>query len=81
MIRRALQRRIGRHPVWVWLLWAAATLALASSPIVFSDPGMWPFVFDPELLALLVIVCVRQGWFQAQVLLLSLRNTVQRVRR
>lgn len=73
--------RLRRHPPHVWLLWGLAILALSSCPILFSDPQLWPFLLDPELVALLVIVFIRQGRFQVEVLLLSLRNSLQRVRR
>jgi hypothetical protein len=72
---------VRRHPPHVWVLWILALVALSSCPILFSDPQLWPFVFDPELVALLVIVFVRQGRFQLTVLALSLRNTLQRIRR
>ena len=67
-----------RHPPHVWVLWILALVALASCPILFSDPGLWPFLADPELIALLVIVFVRQSRFQFTVLMLSLRNAFSR---
>lgn len=51
-----LQRRVFRLPLYVWLLWAVAAAVLAACPLLLSDPGMWPYLLDPELLALLVIV-------------------------
>jgi hypothetical protein len=30
-------------------------LTLAACPLLLSDPGMWPLLADPELLALVVI--------------------------
>ncbi|HVX47434.1 MAG TPA: hypothetical protein VHC49_26325 [Mycobacteriales bacterium] len=69
-----------RHPPYVWALWILALVALSSCPILFSDPQLWPFVFDPELVALLIVVFIQQGRFQLTVLLLSLRNGFSRVR-
>lgn len=53
---RALRRRLWRHPIYVWVLWAAAALVLAACPMMLSDPAMWPYLLDPELLALVVII-------------------------
>ena len=54
-----LQRRVLRFPLHVWLLWAVAAGVLTACPMLLSDPGMWPYLLDPELLALVVIVGVQ----------------------
>ena len=51
-----LSIRLAGHPLYAWLLWAAAALMLASSPVLLSDPALWRFLVDPELLVLMVIV-------------------------
>lgn len=42
------------------------------APMLLSDPGMWPFVFDPELLALVVIT----GAFYKRLEFASLQRSV-----
>ena len=51
-----LSIRLAGHPLYAWLLWAAAALVLASSPVLLSDPALWRLLVDPELLVLMVIV-------------------------
>lgn len=51
-----LSIRLAGHPLYAWLLWAAGVLVLASSPVLLSDPALWRFLADPELLVLMVIV-------------------------
>lgn len=55
-LRTWLRGRALGHPRWAWLLWAGAVAVLAACPMTLSDPAMWVYLVDPELLALLVIV-------------------------
>lgn len=57
--RRLFAHRILGKPLGVWLLWAAAVAVVAASPVIISDPGIWPYLVDPELLALVVVVGVQ----------------------
>jgi hypothetical protein len=45
-----------RHEHRVWILWAIGVLVLVMTPYALSDPALWIFVFDPELLALFTLV-------------------------
>lgn len=47
-----------RHERRVWILWAIGVLVLVATPYALSDPALWIFVFDPELLALAMLVGV-----------------------
>lgn len=49
-------RRVFGKPLGLWLLWGVAVGVLAACPVIISDPGMWPYLLDPELLALVVVV-------------------------
>jgi hypothetical protein len=69
-----VRKRLFGLPVGVWLLWAAAVTVLACCPVIVSDPGMWPYLFDPELLALVVVVGVRYSRLEAGVLWLRART-------
>ncbi|HEY1643101.1 MAG TPA: hypothetical protein VGG35_20590 [Streptosporangiaceae bacterium] len=53
---QVLRVRLAGHPLYVWLLWAAGALILASSPVLLSDPALWRLLVDPELVVLMVIV-------------------------
>jgi hypothetical protein len=43
----------------VLLLWAAAVVILVACPMMLTEPVMWAYLLDPELLALLVVVGIR----------------------
>jgi len=45
-----------RHERRVWILWAIGVVVLVLTPYALSDPALWIFVFDPELLALFTLV-------------------------
>jgi hypothetical protein len=45
-----------RHERRVWILWAVGAVVLVLTPYALSDPALWVFVFDPELLALFTLV-------------------------
>jgi hypothetical protein len=47
-----------RHERRVWIIWAIGVLVLVATPYALSDPTLWIFVFDPELLALATVVGV-----------------------
>jgi hypothetical protein len=47
-----------RHERRVWIIWAIGVLVLVATPHALSDPTLWIFVFDPELLALATVVGV-----------------------
>jgi hypothetical protein len=48
----------------IWVLWAIGALVLAACPMLLSEPAMWPFILDPELLALVIIVGAQYTGFQ-----------------
>ena len=50
-----LHETVTRHRPRVWLLWAAGTVLLLTSPFAICDPGVLMFVLDPELLALIAV--------------------------
>lgn len=68
LARRSFDHRILGKPLGVWLLWAAAVGVLAACPMIISDPGMWPYLLDPELLALVVVVGVQYTRLEIGVL-------------
>jgi hypothetical protein len=72
-VRSLLSRPIARHPLFVWLLWAAAASVLASCPMLLSDPAMWFYLLDPELLALIVIIGLRYARLELFVLWAQIR--------
>jgi hypothetical protein len=47
-----------RHERRVWIIWAIGVLVLVATPYALSDPTLWLFVLDPELLALATLVGV-----------------------
>jgi hypothetical protein len=47
-----------RHEHRVRVLWAIGVVVLVLTPYALSDPALWIFVFDPELLALFTLVGV-----------------------
>lgn len=63
-----LRRRLWGHPMYVWALWAAAALVLAACPMMLSDPAMWPYLLDPELLTLVVIIGAHFTMLQIELL-------------
>lgn len=44
-----------RHRLRVWLLWGCGVLALVALPVALVDPAVLMLLFDPELLALIVV--------------------------
>ena len=44
-----------RHERRVWILWAIGVLVLVATPYALSDPALWIFVFNPELLAVFML--------------------------
>ena len=75
-----LRRPFAGHPRWVWLLWAGAAVVLAACPMMLSDPALWMYVLDPELLALLVIVGFQYTRWEAGLLRLRVRSWLSRER-
>jgi hypothetical protein len=65
------EHRVLGKPLGVWLLWAAAVGVLATCPVIISDPGMWPYLLDPELLALVVVVGLQYTRIEIGVLRLQ----------
>ena len=47
-----------RHERRVWIILAIGVLVLVATPYALSDPTLWIFVLDPELLALATLVGV-----------------------
>ncbi len=72
--RRVLGGRLLGKPLGVWLLWAVAVGVLSACPVIISDPGMWPYLLDPELLALVVVVGVQYTRLELGVLRLQVRG-------
>jgi hypothetical protein len=68
-----LASRVFGKPLGTWMLWAVAVAVLASCPVIVSDPAMWPYLLDPELLALVVLVGVQYTRMELGVLRLQLR--------
>ena len=73
LARRLFEQRVLGKPLIVWLLWAAAVGVLAACPFMLSDPGMWPYLLDPELLALVVVVGVQYTRLEIGVLCMQAR--------
>ncbi len=78
VVATGLGRKVLGHPLYIWLIWAAAVLVLAASPMILSDPVLWFSVFDPELLALIVIVGIRYTGWEIGVLWLRIRDLLGR---
>ena len=57
----------------IWLLWGLGALVLAACPMLLSDPAMWPFILDPELLALVIIVGAQYTRLEFTMIRLRLR--------
>jgi hypothetical protein len=72
-VRGVLSRRIFGKPLGAWLLWAAAIGVLVSCPAMISDPGMWPYLLDPELLMLVVVVGAQYTRLELGVFWLQVR--------
>jgi hypothetical protein len=69
-----MSRRIARLPWYLWLLWGAAALVLVSCPMLMSDPAMWVYLLDPELLVLVVVIGLQYTRLEAGVVWLQLRT-------
>lgn len=63
-----VRRRLWGHPIYIWVLWAIAAGVLAACPMMLSDPAMWAYLLDPELLALMVIIGVRYTRWEIELL-------------
>jgi hypothetical protein len=53
---RRLRSIYRRHERRIWILWAIGVVVLVLTPYALSDPALWIFVLDPELLALFMLV-------------------------
>ena len=51
---------------------------LAACPMLLSDPGMWPYLLDPELLALVVIVGARYSRIELTLARIRLEGLIRR---
>jgi hypothetical protein len=60
-------RRVGGFPLRVWLLWLVAVIVLVSCPMLLSEPAMWCYLLDPELLVLVVVIGVRYTRLQLEL--------------
>jgi hypothetical protein len=78
-IRAALSRTTLGHPCYVWLVWAAAAAVLAACPMMLSDPAMWLYVADPELLALIVILGIQYTRLELAILGVQARAVLSQV--
>lgn len=68
-VRRLLRHRLLGRPVWVWSLWLLGALIVAATPMALTEPGMWSYLLDPELVALMVAVGLRHTGLQLRMLL------------
>jgi hypothetical protein len=73
-----LRRRILGHPCYIWLLWAVAALVLIACPAMLADPAMWPYLLDPELLILIVVIGIQCTRLECGVTWLRIRTTLAR---
>ena len=48
-------------------MWLAAVLVVAAVPGLLSDPALWTWLADPELVVLFVVVAVRYAPGQVQL--------------
>jgi hypothetical protein len=62
------------------LIWLAAVAVIAACPMLISDPAMWAYLLDPELLVLVIVVGLQFARLQFGVLLLQLRAWPRRGR-
>ena len=73
------QQPLRFHPRYVWLLWAIAVLVLASCPLALSDPAIWFYVLDPELLAMFVVIGAQYAGIELGLARLRVRAAGRRV--
>ncbi|HEX3706744.1 MAG TPA: hypothetical protein VHV76_08950 [Mycobacteriales bacterium] len=69
-----LRRQVFGRPVYFWLVWTAAAVSLAASPMLLTDPAALSFLVDPELLVLVVAVAAIYARVELGVLRLRLRT-------
>lgn len=69
-----LRKRLAGRPRYVWMLWALGVLILAACPMMLSDPAMWLYLLDPELLALIVVIGLRYTMLQLSLMRVVLRH-------
>jgi hypothetical protein len=69
-----------QRPRTIWLVSAVAIAVVVACPMLISDPAMWAYVLDPELLALVVVVGIQFARLQFGVWLLQLRGWPRRGR-
>ncbi len=43
-VANGLRRKVLGHPLYIWVIWAAAVLVLAASPMMLSDPVLWFYI-------------------------------------
>lgn len=72
-----LTRPILRHPVYIWLLWASGVTLLACFPALLSDPALWFYLVDPELVALFIVVGLQYTGLELGALWLAVRARVR----
>jgi hypothetical protein len=65
------------HPPLVWALWGLTVVVVVAFPALLSDPALWMYLLDPELLALIIIIGLQMAW----PLLPALRSARRRGRR
>lgn len=75
-----LRRLVRARPLHVWLLWAGGAAVMIGCPMLLSDPVMWPYLLDPELLALIVVVGARYTLLQADLVRARIADGVRRRR-
>lgn len=73
-VRRLLRRRLLGRPLWVWSLWLLGALVVVATPMALTEPGMWSYLLDPELVALMVAVGLRYTGLQLRMALLPFRR-------
>jgi len=67
-VQRVIRFFRGR-PWWVWALWGIGALVIVTTPMALTEPAMWAYLTEPELLALVVGVALRYSGLQLRMLL------------
>lgn len=68
-----------RYRLLMWFTWSLAALVLISCPMLLSEPAMWAYLVDPELLALVVVVGLQYTRAEAGVLSAAVRLATGRL--
>lgn len=72
-------RALGRHPWYVWMVWAATFSIAIACPMLVAEPTI-VYLADPELLLLAMLIGSEHARVAADVRLLQLRALGARLR-